>query len=144
MSRHVSLQGLRSHNDRALRDWTIAVADGWDKSYIKATFEAGAEAADTIRVTISVCNRKNARVTGAFVLRVIVGTTDDAVPGGTQTVATVTGTNILNITANEVADILTDENGQVVLDITVAGAGTRYVSVVHGSEAFISQAVVWT
>lgn len=144
MSRHVSLQGLRNHTDRALRDWTMAVADGWDKSYLRPMFEYGTETADTIRVTISACNRKLMRVTGAFVLLLIVGTTPDGAPGGTQSVTTVTGTRIQDVTANQVAYVQTDANGRIVLDITVTGAGTRYVTVCAGCECFTSQAVTFT
>ncbi len=143
MSRHVSLQGLRNHTDRALRDWTVAVADGWDKPYAVCSFAAAAESANARRITVTVTHRKNQRLAASFLVRFIVGTASTGVPGGTQSISVVTGTLIQTVTSGQVIDILTNDEGLAHIDVTVSGAATRYVSAAVIGEIQTSNALTW-
>lgn len=117
-----------------LRDFTRTVRAFFDRNRAEVRVTANAEGtngANVRRFTVQVIDRTGESVTKSlWCLRLFIGTTARGAPGGTQTYALVTGTALTTITANQVYDVLTDEYGKVVFDLTVTGAATRYVTAV--------------
>ena len=104
----------------------------------------GAENGSSVRrFTIQVVNRLNIACHGLFPVRVTVGTSATGGPSGTQTVTTITGTQIATVAANQCADVMTATDGTIVIDVEVTGAGTRHVTVSVGSQTVSTGAVTW-
>jgi hypothetical protein len=68
-----------------------------------------------------------AAVTGRRLLTVIVATTSNGAPGGTQTLAVVTGALVATLAAGTVLLVETDADGLAEVTLEVTGAGDRYV-----------------
>lgn len=89
--------------------------------------EAGAEAADARRLTFRVYNPDGKAEPGRFILMLWLATSSAGAPSGAgNTVAFTTGTVLQTILANGAYLVLTDANGLAALDLTIAGAATRY------------------
>lgn len=89
--------------------------------------DEGDTAADTIRATLQVIDRQKRDWPGRWLVLVYIATAAAGAPGGTQTTAVPTGSTVQAITANTTLLVLTDSTGLAEIDITVAGAATRYV-----------------
>lgn len=115
-----------------LRDFTRSMRAFLDRNRAEVRVTANAEGtsgANVRRFTAQVIDRAQRPITKSlWCVRLFVGTSAYGAPGGTQTYALVTGTALTTITANQVYDVLTDEYGKVVFDLTVTGAATRYVT----------------
>ncbi len=82
---------------------------------------AGAEAADVRTITISGGSWRSR-------VRVWIATSDFGAPSATgNTVALTTGTQLRELTANADYEFISDGSGQVVFDLTITGAATRYI-----------------
>lgn len=112
--------------------------------HLQVRTTAGAEASNVRRFTLQVVNRRGKACFGPFALLVIIGTVDGGAPGGTQTVSVVTGAMLQTITANQALIINTAANGSASIDITVSGAGTRYVQAGVMAAMYGTPGVVWT
>lgn len=127
-----------------LRDFFTSIITSYEKGRVsvRITAEAeGAHAANAIRATLQVIDRRGNDVPGLWAIVASVGTTADGVPGGTQTVAAVGGS--VPLVANQTLLAITDDTGEAVVDITVAGAGSRYVSAWIDGELVVSAELVW-
>lgn len=127
-----------------LRDFFTSIITSYEKGRVsvKITAEAeGAHAANAIRVTLQVIDRRGNDVPGLWAIVASVGTTADGVPGGTQTVASVGAA--VPLVANQTSIVITDDTGDAQVDITVAGAGSRYVSAWIDGELIVSQELTW-
>jgi hypothetical protein len=111
-------------------DLSSAVKTWTPKPRIVAT---GAEAADTIRVSIVASSEDDAWLSSAQYMMSWVLLTTAADPttvyGGSPTVAYVDGKAWQTITANKQAWAYTDTTGQLTLDVTITGDVTVYLSV---------------
>ncbi len=82
---------------------------------------AGAEAADVRAITISGGSWRSR-------VRVWIAASDFGAPSATgNTVALTTGTQLRALTANADYEFISDGSGQVVFDLTITGAATRYI-----------------
>lgn len=109
------------------------------------TFDAeGATAANTHRVTIQVRNRRSTALKSQFLVYFFIAATAGGNPQNAQAVGFVAGTIIQTITANQDFLVMTDANGQIVVDITIVGAATRYIRGCVLAEIETSDAIVWT
>lgn len=136
-------RSMRVVND--LREFFTSIIATYERGRVsvKITAEAeGAYAANTIRVTLQAIDRRGNNVSGSWAIVASVGTTSDGAPGGTQTVSSV-GSAIV-MAANQSAIVPTDSTGKSLVDITVAGAGSRYLSAWIDGEPVISGELVWT
>lgn len=106
---------------------------------------AGAEATNIRRVTIQVMDRLKRDVPGRWVILVYLSPTSGGAPSSTgNTVAAVTGTTVLQtVTANAAYRLLTDENGQAQIDVTISGAASRFVSTVVEGKVRESAEIEW-
>lgn len=92
----------------------------------------GTTASDTIRFSIQITDARASASADALAGRrrvtVIVSTSSFGAPAGTQTVAAgSTGLVLVETTADQVLECETDANGLLEIDITVSGAGDRFV-----------------
>lgn len=127
-----------------LRDFFTSIITSYEKgrASVRITAEAeGAYAANAIRVTLQVIDRRGNDVPGLWAITVSVGTTADGTPGGTQTVAAAGGS--VPLVTDQTMIVVTDSAGEAVVDITVAGAGSRYVSAWLDGELVVSAELVW-
>lgn len=122
----------------------LQIADVIDRHPDEGKSDAGAEVANVRRFTLQVQSRRGRARSGRFVVLVWVTTADGGGPGGAQTVATVAGTVLVTITANQAWQMLTDSSGKIQLDVTIAGAATRYLGYAVLGRGQQSAAVAWT
>lgn len=99
----------------------------FDRPVAEASVSAAAQAGPTRRVTIQVRDRIRKAWAGRWRVHVYVTAAPDADPGGTQTVALVSGSALETFVPNVRWMFLTDTDGKVVLDLTLAGVGMRFV-----------------
>lgn len=104
------------------------VAAMFDRYPAEATITFGSESANVIRFTVKVFDRRRKSTVGPWAVHLWVSDSDSLVPGGTQTVSFVTGTVLNTHDPNVRWDVLTDQEGTIVLDVSVSGAGTRRVA----------------
>ncbi len=106
---------------------------------------AGAEATNVRRITLQVIDRANRDAVGRWVVLVWLTPTSGGDPSATgNTVAAVAGTTVLQeITADAAYRLITDENGQAQIDVTVSGAATRYVETIVEGQVRESAAITW-
>lgn len=101
----------------------------------------GAAGADKITFSAQVKDVRGtagaADVGGRRLVTLVVSTTTFGAPGGTQTLAVVTGTLIATLDSGKVLLIETDADGLAEVTVEVTGAGDRFVraSVGHGRVA---------
>lgn len=105
---------------------------------------AGAEdGGGTRRITLQVMDRRQADFPGRWIVAVWIATAAGGDPGGTQSVAVVTGYAWRTVVADQAFEFVTDADGTIELDVTEAGAATRvFVAAVLGL-AGESEAVTW-
>ena len=88
-----------------------------------------AEAANARRFTIQARNRREETVLGSYPVLVWVAAAEWGAPSDTgNTVALVTGSTLMTITPHAMYVFLSDSAGLIVMDLTIAGAATRYVN----------------
>lgn len=104
-----------------------AIREAIDRPALRATISLGAEASNVIPVTIQAVNRYKRPYRGAVRVNFWAATTQWAGPAGTQTFSIVKGTSVFNYTANRHIMLLTATDGMAIVNITVSGAGTRYL-----------------
>ena len=114
----------------------------------EATFSvqitAGDEATDVRRISFQVVDRQRVNRPGRYQMVVHISTTSFGAPSNGQTVAAVSGTTIeQTIAANQSYLLLTDANGLARLDVTIAGAATRYFRASCGGETQESDPITW-
>lgn len=97
----------------------------WD-----AKITAGSEAANVRRVTIQLVNRRREAIKARVPITVLIATTQSGTPTNSQTASVNAGTLYATYTTNAALLILTDADGKIELDVTVAGAATRWVTAV--------------
>lgn len=106
---------------------------------------AGAENADVRRITIQACDAANNDLAERLLIRLWVATSDFGAPNATgNTYALVTGTAYATETANAAYKVISDANGKVEFDLTIAGAATRYVMAEIDGWIYSSAALNWT
>lgn len=103
----------------------------------------GAEAANVRRFTLQVVNRRGRDCIGLFALLVVIGTTETGGPGGSQTVSVVSGATVQTIASNQAYVVMTGANGKAEIDVTVTGAGTRYVRAGVLATMFGTEGAAW-
>lgn len=109
----------------------------------------GTTATDAIRFTLQVTDaRANAgsavNVAGRRHLLVAIATTTFAAPSGTQTVAIgSTGVMLQELTADQLLLVETDANGAAEVDVTVSGAGDRFLRGSVGDSAVTELQGTW-
>lgn len=103
------------------------VAGWFDHAPTEAQIFFAPEVANVIRCTIQVTDRRRRVIVGPAIVHLWISDLASGVPGGTQTVAFVTGTLLDTFDPNVRFNALTDANGLIEIDITVTGAGTRDV-----------------
>lgn len=98
-----------------------------DRPALRATISLGAEASNVIPVTIQAVNRYRRPHRGPVRVNFWAATVEWGGPAGTQTFSIVKGTSVFNYTANRHIMLLTATDGMAIVNITVSGAGTRYL-----------------
>lgn len=87
----------------------------------------GTTAADTRRVVYQVRNRRGEALIGRFLVHLWLATTSTGAPQADQAVIFRSGTVLETALGDGEWRVQTDEAGQVVMDIAVTGAGTRFL-----------------
>lgn len=121
----------------------LQVAEVLDRHPDEGAATAGAEVANVRRFTLQVESRRGRARSGRFVVAVWMSTTDGGGPSGAQTVATVAGTVLVTITANQSWLFMTDASGKIQLDVMIAGAATRYLGYAVLGRGQQSAAAAW-
>lgn len=140
-----TLDELQSR-DPAFLQWANQLGELFDlhAKGVAITFgDEGALAANKRRVTIKVVDRLTRDWGGISHLRLVVGNNALGGPGGTQTVTVVTGTTVAAAVANQVVDVVTDNDGVVVIDIEVSGSGSRWVAAHIAGFVYVSEEMTW-
>lgn len=107
------IRALRTHFDSPL-------------AHCKVT--AAAENTDARRITLQVRDRIQEHWEERWLVTFYLTATTGGDPSATgNTVAFVAGTVFQTVTANAAYVVLSDENGRVVFDLTIAGAASRFV-----------------
>ncbi|MDX2147570.1 MAG: hypothetical protein SFZ23_08620 [Planctomycetota bacterium] len=131
-----------SHVQRAI----LSIGQALPLPTLRVTIVAAAEDASSVRrITMRVIDRAGTARPGRYRLRVWIAATAFGAPGGTQVIAVVPGTTLLQtIASNQDLSLLTDPSGTAQLDVTVSGPGTRHVMADVAGEVVTSGAVAWT
>lgn len=92
----------------------------------------GADAQGTVspnvrRLTYQVRNRRGDALLGRFIVHLWLAATATGAPQGAQTVDFKSGTILETVLGDGEWRVQTDASGQVVMDVTVTGGGTRYL-----------------
>lgn len=103
---------------------------------------AGTEAANVIRVTMQVRDRLEVPWAGRWLVWVIITATENGDPVATQTVTFNSGTVLETVLVDGVWRVITTTAGLIEMDVTIAGAATRYVHTIVQKRAD-SSGVVW-
>lgn len=125
----------------SLRATLHQITQNFDRFYVGVVITVGDETANVRSFTLQVVDRLDRDVKQRFVLMVVVGTDATGTPGGTQLVTS--AGPVIPIVANQAAFVVTDEDGEAVISVEVSGAGSRYMSVIAGTEIFASGEVTW-
>lgn len=145
MARIPTLKKVVMFTPSAVMGWMASLIAKFDTQHVTARIEAGDEDGSSVRrFTVQVVDRLTNPVRDRFPVRFTVGTADTGAPAGTQTVSVVTGATVQTVAANQCIDLMTDAAGLAEVDVTVTGAGTRYVRATIGAESTSSGAVAWT
>lgn len=133
-----SLSGNPATLARELQDKIDAPVVYWDVT-------AGAEGTNKRRITLQAKDRVNNPWKERFVCEFWLATASGGSPSATgNTYALVTGTLLQAVTANAHYRVLSDANGVVAFDLTIAGAATRYVATVSETSLVdCSAAIAW-
>lgn len=97
----------------------------WD-----ARITAAAEAANARRITIQLVNRRREAISARVPITVLIATSQSGTPSNSQTTSVAAGTLLDTYITNAALLALTDADGKIQLDVTVAGAATRWVTAV--------------
>jgi hypothetical protein len=111
-----------------LRQFAQQVRRSMQQHTIDARITAGDEAANVRRITIQIVNRRREAMAGRFPVDVLIATTQSGTPSNSQTTAVVAGTLGDTYINNAWLKLLTDADGKIQLDVTIAGAATRWVT----------------
>lgn len=87
----------------------------------------GDTGANIIRFSIQVMDGNGTNLAEVTKLQVWVGTADKGAPAGVEVVTVSTGTLLFSLIANQFLEVQTDATGLLNLDISIIGAGDRYV-----------------
>ncbi len=103
----------------------------FDAPIARVRSAAGPESANVVRFTLQVVDRLGkpwGPVEGRWLIEVYLSPTQHGAPSAAgNTVAWITGTVYDTVLANAAYRVLADANGKAELDVTVAGAATRFV-----------------
>lgn len=105
---------------------------------------AGNEAANVIRFTLAARDRLGHPWKGRFLVAVWLAATAYGAPGGTQTTSFAAGTVVEELAADRAWLVLTDASGEIKLDVTVSGAGTRHLHHLVLGPVPAPKAATWT
>ncbi len=149
-----TIQSVFSFTSDGLAKFASQVSALFDRPRASLRFSIGGEVTDARRVTMQVVGRSGLNAapnqdyaenptSNRFLIVFRVGTAEWGAPAGTQTLAVATGTLIKAHTADQLLLVETDANGVAAVDVTVSGAGTRYVTATIGEESASSGAIAW-
>lgn len=113
-----------------IRQFAIQVSKSIRQHVWDVRISAAAESTNVRRVTIQLVNRAREPVAARVPLTVLIASTQSGTPTNAQTVSVVSGTLYATYTTNAALLILTDSDGKIELDVTVAGAATRWITAV--------------
>lgn len=106
-------------------------------------FEVGGEASDVRTITLRVRDIDGRDTKQQFSVRLWVSTSADGGPAAGQTITFSSGTILVTVTANQFYEVLTTADGQIILNVTVAGAGSRWIRAHVAGEMFTSNEALW-
>jgi hypothetical protein len=129
---------------REVAGFAAAVTKNFDRPISLTRVTAAAEAANVRRVTVQVIDRNGISRSGRHSLLLWITDTAGGMPVTTQTVALVSGDAIMTIDVDGTYEIITDSDGKVVFDVTIAGAATRYIETAVRNPVEESVPLVWT
>ena len=128
---------------RQVADFTRRVA-GLVLPEPSVTFDAVAEAANVIRVTITAADLRAQKWTGVWRVEFYLSTSPDGPPVATgHTFTLITGEITETILGGSHYRANTDENGLIVFDLEITGPATRYVVVKIAGRKEASAALEW-
>lgn len=143
-SRQGVIQGqVRGDDPRQVEEFARQVSALIDEPLAAASVDAGAEATDVRRLTAQLRNRRKGERGEVWAVLAWISALPAGAPVNTQTVAFVTGTVVHALTANQSWIVLCDSAGRIVADVTVSGAGTRYLNTVPLGRLGQSEAFTW-
>ena len=120
------------------------VRSHFDEDIASLRVTAGSEAANARTLTLQVIDRVKREWKDRFLIEVWLQATATGAPSATgNTVAWVTGTVTETVLPNAHWRVITTVDGLASLDVTIAGAATRYVGFVIGSIVQVSSAITW-
>lgn len=135
---------ISARDPRQVEQFAQETAELIDRPIRRASIVQTGAAGDVITVRIQIKNRRKYDIAGVHSVLLWIGTASGGAPAGTQTVAFTSGTVLSSLTANRAWEMLTDSTGKIVLEITVTGAGTRYVNAQVRGPSDLGTALVWT
>jgi len=130
---------------RSFEQFAQMVRTWFDTPIATCTMTAGAEAANKRRITLQVVDRLKNPWPSRWLVWVFLTPTETGAPSGAgNTVAFIQGDVQITAVIGGMWLVQADVNGQIVLDVTIAGAATRYVGTQPDAGIpTISPAVVW-
>lgn len=112
---------LRRDNDN--------LREAMDRARVRVAISLGAETgASAIAVTLQAVNRYRKAYPAVARINFYVGTADQGPPAGTQTFAIAKGTALFSYVTNRHWMVLTAADGQAIINVTVTGAGDRWIN----------------
>lgn len=92
---------------------------------------------------MQVVDRQKFARNGRYLVRIWVWDALYSGSPGTQTFSLVTGTMQNELMPDHAIDVVTDEYGKIELDVTIAGAASRYAHAVVIAEISVSSVATW-
>jgi len=129
--------------DGDLRDILRRMSVLFDHPPATVTIEAAIEDADARDITLRVRDRLLVPWQRRFALLAWIADAEDGPPGGTQTVAWITGDVLLEIAADQAWLLLTDAAGEAEARITIAGTASRWLNALPLYSPAQSEEIAW-
>ncbi len=121
----------RSRSIKTCTDWqqlNRALQEIGDDPTGVVTVEAGAEVANVRELTLQVRDRLGKPWPGRWLVWFFLSPTENGDPSASgNSVAVTTGTIFQAVIADAAYQVLTDEDGKIVVELDVSGTGTRWV-----------------
>lgn len=127
---------------RFMRNVQAIIDDPLFHAHVTSDVE-GTVAPNVRRLTLRIRNRRNDALVGGFLVHLWFALTPGGDPQGTQTVTFQSGTVLETVVGAQQWRVLTDDSGQIVMDVLATGAATRYVQAFVHARIDTSEGLVW-
>jgi hypothetical protein len=124
----------QASGDQRTQKFAADVAKWMDTRRVGMRITTGAEVAGVRSITLQVIDRLSREpISGRWLVRWWIATTEWGQPGGDQDVAITTGTLVEN-TDDQIIEAATDDGGTLVFTLEIGAVGSRYVYIANLEE----------